>query len=154
MIKLVEGDLLQATQYIIAHQVNAQAQMNSGVAKQIREQYPHTYNMYMHVCKSTEDRYKLLGQVVMCQSRNTDSKFSYIAHIFGQYNYGYDGKLYTNYTALEGAFIHLNRVCKKYKKSLAMPFKLGCDRGGGDWNIVYGLMEDFLKDTEVTLYKL
>ena len=46
MIKVVKGNLLDATEAIIAHQVNCQKKMNSGVAKAIREKYPIVFDIY------------------------------------------------------------------------------------------------------------
>ena len=40
MVTVVKGDLLDAKETIIAHQVNCQKRMNSGVAKAIRENIP------------------------------------------------------------------------------------------------------------------
>ena len=36
-----------------------------------------------------------------------------------------------------------------------MPYKIGCCRGGADWNIVYEMIEEiFSDDCEVELWKL
>ena len=40
MVTVVKGNLLDAKETIIAHQVNCQRKMNSGVAKAIKEKYP------------------------------------------------------------------------------------------------------------------
>lgn len=37
MIKIIQGDLLEAKENIIAHQVNCKGVMGSGVAKQIKQ---------------------------------------------------------------------------------------------------------------------
>ena len=71
--------------------------------------------------------------------------------MFGQLNYGYDGKLYTNYESLERAFKYISRYLRN--KSIAIPYKIGCCRGGGDWNIVYKMIEEIFKDCDVTLYE-
>mgnify|MGYP002508800364 CR=1 FL=1 len=39
--KIVNGNLLDATEAMICHQVNCQGAMNSGVAKGIRNKYSH-----------------------------------------------------------------------------------------------------------------
>ena len=46
MIKYKIGDLLTAPQKCIAHQVNCQGVMGSGVAKAIRNEYPKVYKEY------------------------------------------------------------------------------------------------------------
>ena len=46
MIKVVYGDLMQATEDIIVHQVNCKGVMGSGVAKQIKANFPEVFNEY------------------------------------------------------------------------------------------------------------
>ena len=46
MISVVKGNLLNASEDIIAHQVNCQKKMNSGVAKAIREEWPNVFDRY------------------------------------------------------------------------------------------------------------
>lgn len=45
-IKIIDGDLFTTNAQIICHQVNCQGKMGSGVAKQVREKYPHVYEEY------------------------------------------------------------------------------------------------------------
>jgi hypothetical protein len=33
-------------------------------------------------------------------------------------------------------------------KTIAFPYKMGCHRGGGDWDIVYKMIEDAFKDSD------
>ena len=44
------GNLLDAPQKVIAHQVNCQGKMGSGVAKVIRDKYPKVYETYLNTC--------------------------------------------------------------------------------------------------------
>ena len=46
MVQVIEGNLFDSHAHIIAHQVNCQGAMNSGVAKQVRERFPHVFEMY------------------------------------------------------------------------------------------------------------
>ena len=49
MLKYQIGNLLTAPQKCIAHQVNCQGVMGSGVAKAIKNEYPKVYKEYMAV---------------------------------------------------------------------------------------------------------
>lgn len=40
------------------------------------------------------------------------------------------------------------------KPKIAMPYRIICDRGGGDWNTVYRIIEEELGDYDVALYEL
>jgi O-acetyl-ADP-ribose deacetylase (regulator of RNase III) len=96
--------LLEAKEDIIVHQVNCQGKMNSGIAKQIREKWPHAYEAYMgYYDFNGDDPKKLLGTVRIVGVE--PNKF--VAHLFGQEHYGYDGRRYTSYDALyDGLIIH------------------------------------------------
>lgn len=46
MVKLINGDLLEAKETYIAHQVNCYGAMGRGVALQIKNRYPDVYRRY------------------------------------------------------------------------------------------------------------
>ena len=87
MVTVVKGDLLDAKETIIAHQVNCQKKMNSGVAKAIREKYPVVFDRY---CK-TEPKFGFVDFI------SVGDRIHYIANMYAQDRYGYDGKQYTDY---------------------------------------------------------
>lgn len=37
--------------------------------------------------------------------------------------------------------------------SVALPYKIGCGRGGADWEVVYKIIEEELKDYDVELWR-
>jgi hypothetical protein len=78
----------------------------------------------------------------------------YVANIFGQYSYGYDKKQYTNTNALFSAFKHLRKFAELHNLSVALPYMIGCYRGGADWKEVEELLLTAFEGYEVTLYKL
>lgn len=148
MIKIIDGNLLDSKTDIIAHQVNCQGAFNSGVAKAIREKYPVVYDTYYKTCKENP---RLLGKVQ--EVRIGENRIC--ANLFAQERYGYDGKKYTNIKALRKCFITLKHLCEFYDCSVAMPFKIGCVRGGADWdNEVYPMIEEIFADCEVELWRL
>lgn len=135
-IKIIEGDLFDTTAPFICHQVNCKGKMGSGVAKQVRSLYPKAYEMYMKACK--EYNGDLLGRVQICCVKD-----KHIVNMFAQDRYGYDGKQYTNYTAFEYC---LNKLKTRVQpgETIAMPYKIGCGLAGGDWNVVYQLIDKIL----------
>lgn len=138
---------MKADEDIIAHQVNCQRKMNSGVAKQIRNNFPKSYIGYMENTRGRAPK-SLLGSAMFVKDNG-----KVVAHLFAQENYGYDGVRYTSYEALVKCLIKLKQVAKELNMSVAIPYKMGCDRGGADWNIVYKMIEDIFEDYEITLYK-
>ncbi|ALS22130.1 macro domain-containing protein [Paenibacillus naphthalenovorans] len=147
LIKIVEGDLLKATEDIIGHQVNCRGVMGSGVAAQIKRRYPAAFYQYSAMCE-------FLGSTALgvCQVVEV-SKVKYVANLFGQNEYG-RGIQHTDYDALHLALESLYKRAKRDGLSVALPYKLGSDRGGGDWDVVYKIIDKVFKNYEVTLYKL
>ena len=43
---------------------------------------------------------------------------------------------------------------RPHKTTIALPYKIGCGRGGADWEVVYKIIEKELSSFEVELWKL
>jgi O-acetyl-ADP-ribose deacetylase (regulator of RNase III) len=132
------GDILSTDAKYIAHCVNMQHKMNSGVAKVIRERYPKAYDDYM----SSELK---LGKVIL--SKNEPHN---ILHIVGQRYYGRDGARYIDYPALRSAICTINR---NISEPVAFPM-IGCGLAGGDWNIVKEILEEEATNFQPIVYIL
>ena len=44
--------------------------------------------------------------------------------------------------------------CSFENLSIAMPYKIGCVRGGANWDKVYEIIQDVFKDCNVELWRL
>lgn len=157
MIHIIKGDLFTTDADVICHQVNCQGVMGSGVAKQVKEKYPKAYKEYKEICRHAfccnDENYpfkifNLLGYVQIVETQD-----KIIANLFCQLNYGYNGKRYTNYEAIYEAFEFLNNQFEQ-NVTFAFPYKIGCDRGGGNWDIILKMMEVVFKNREIFIYKL
>lgn len=146
MVKHIKGDIFQSNADVILHQVNCQGVMGSGIAKQVREKYPVVYKTYKELCNQDTPK-NLLG---IAQPVKANDK-TIIVNIFAQENFGYDGKCYTDYDALRKGFETVRDNNKD--DSIAIPYLMGCHRGGGDWNKVYSMIEEIFADCDVTLYE-
>lgn len=156
MINIIKGNILNATEDIICQQVNCKGVMGAGLAKQIKEKYPEVFEAYTEMYETYKSKPKsMLGQAQMIKCN--DDKF--IANLFGQFNYG-TKTIQTNYEALHDAFDRLlNAVTniEKYKgKTIAIPYNIGCGFAGGDWTIVYTIIEEIANyyNYDVTIYQL
>ena len=162
MIKVINGNILNCAENILCHQVNCMGVMGAGLAKQIRNNYPKVYSEYIKLLQWAKEEYERglsknkypLGSVQFV--RIDDKKV--VANIFGQLNYGRD-KRYTNYEALQKGFYGVleavtwdNSKMKGY--SIAIPYGIGCSLAGGDWNVVYKIIEKVFNDYDITIYKL
>lgn len=139
-VKIIDGDLFDTNANYICHQVNCKGRMGSGVAKQVRAKYPNVYADYQKECTvGNGDLFWTFGhsQLVRCEDGKT------VINMFAQSGYGYDGKLYTDYAAFQSC---LNEIRDKVPQgeTIAMPYKIGCGLGGGDWEIILSYIENIL----------
>ena len=143
MITNINGDLLIADVDIIAHQTNCKGVMGSGVPKQIADKYPSILPDYVSTCTRHKD--KCLGNILYVSPK--ENRNILIANLFWQNEYGGGNKVYTNFEALKKCFISLANI--KYDSyflidktivKIAIPYKIGCHRGGEDWNKVYDMI--------------
>lgn len=147
----VRGDLIQALKQgnvqCIAHQANCFTTMGSGVALAIKNAFPEAYEAD---CKTVKGDEKKLGGFTMAATVN-----GYIFNLYGQYNYGKDGKTYTNYTALESAFRNMAHKLRGigFTGTIGLP-KIGAGTGGGKWEVIEQIIREELKGWEVRIYEL
>jgi len=153
-MKVVTGNVLDSNADVIIHQVNCQGVMGSGVAKQVKDRYPAVYEMYKAKCDEYKtfadiDNSPLLGFSQICYKENysaTDVKDKQIIiNLFSQNSH-------TNYIAMRKG---LESVNKQFAGStIAIPYLMGCREEGGDWQIVAKIINESLRDCDVTAYYL
>ena len=143
MIEYKTMDITTVTSGIIAHGVNCQGKMGSGVALAIRNHWPVCYAHYAIACKT---ELHLLGKIVTSHvSQNV-----FIAHCFTQQRYGYFGK-FADERAVKACFESLDIVAKELGLPIYMP-RIGCGLGGLDWHDdVEPLLSVFSAENRVTV---
>lgn len=146
-IKQVDGNavsaLLNGDVDFLIHVSNCQGRFNSGVAKEVRERVPNAYLDYMNYHRGNN------GGLVLGEVSGSDG----VINLHAQEYYGYDGKRYLNYGALSKCLSWVNLSVESGTK-IAVPYKMGSDRAGGDWEIVKELVEFYLSDFDIVYYKL
>ena len=156
MIKVVDKNIVYALEDIIVQQVNCQGKMGRGLALQLSNEYPDIVTDYIETiqkfksssrCNENEFYRTLLGTVSV-----TKCKSKFITSIFGQAFYGSSGK-FTDYGALEKGLLEVRSLANEKNLTIAIPFKIGCDRGGGNWSIVSGMLLDVFSEMDITLYR-
>ena len=151
MINFVKQDITCSDADYICHQVNCMGKMNSGVAKAIRERWPIVYTTYWNTFLSESN---LLGKILLVDINEYEPRTwpdqPAIINMFSQEFYGYDRKRYTSYDAFDDCLQKIKETVPKGSK-IAFPYKIGCDRGGGKWNIIFGLISNALsEDYDIT----
>ncbi len=143
----IEGNLLDSNATLILHQVNCQGVMGSGVAKAIRDKWPVVYEKYKNYCETI-----VYGQLLGTVLPVSVSPEQRVMNLFAQDNFGYDGKRYTSYDAIDTCFKKVASYCEKHDvKSIALPWHMSCDRGGANWNIIMEMLNEHFKETEVEI---
>lgn len=150
-MKIINKDITTIDRGVILHQVNCQGAMNSGVAKAIREKWPTVYERYTNYfedCKFAGswcwDSSEMLGKLQFVQV----AEELFIGNVFAQNRYGYDKKRYTSYGAWEKAIPEIVKFFngQEYIYPIYAPYMIGCDRGGGNWNVVSTIIEEYVPD--------
>lgn len=136
---------------IIIHQVNCCNVMGAGVARAIYSRYPYVKTLYHKFCNyHFNNKIPLLGRFQICTD---DSNKRVILNVFGQQNYGNDGKLYTDYMAIYTAFNNIALYYMDCDVTFAIPYGFGSGLAGGNFDIVRTIIETALSKYKIKYYK-
>lgn len=128
MINYIKKDITTVECGIVAHGVNCQHKMGSGVALAIRKKWPAVYEAYMNSPKGQA----LLGTAhIININRDMDNLF--VANCYTQVFYGYGGGRYASLEAVESSLRYVYRWADIYDVPVYMP-KIGCGLGGLSWD--------------------
>ena len=142
-----KGNVLKATETMIAHGCNCQGVMGSGVAKQVKKHYPRAYDKYKEI---TPDN-NLIGKiqpVPIYPNKDTTEPFDkIIVNCFTQIYYGKNHKEF-NYNKFKEIAKKIAGLASKYYFDVALP-RIGAGRGKGNWKKI----EKILKKAENNRFK-
>ena len=116
--------------------------MGAGIALSIRKQWPSAYKDYINAFRKKE---LYLSNVIIS---TIEEKTLYVAHLCGQNFYGRT-KRYTDYTAVEMCLKKVKELSKTLNLSVFIPFKMGCSLAGGDWTIVYKIINEIIPNATI-----
>ena len=152
MVTYHSGNILDSGADLICHQVNCQGAMNSGVAKAIRQKWPQVYTEYRNAARdlsSEEFCDEELSWMHMMGHIQTvflaDKETMGVINMFAQAGYGYDGRRYTSYDAFWSCLGEIKKYIKPGMR-IAFPARIGCVRGGANWNVIFAMIEEVLGD--------
>ena len=147
MIEYIEKDLTTVGMGIVAHGVNCQHKMGSGVAKAIREKWPTAYNVYMAEPKGKA----MLGTANMIAVGDLNDQL-WVANCYTQVFYGYGGGQYADADAIERSIGQVAQWADIYNLPIFMP-KIGCGLGGLKWeDVLPGVERINENNNRVTIY--
>jgi O-acetyl-ADP-ribose deacetylase (regulator of RNase III) len=130
-------DLFSLDVDAIAHGVNCQGVMGSGVALGVRNKYPAVYAHYKeYVAESERRAFTLLGTSFPVLENNM-----VVFNLFTQEFYGNDGRQYASLEACAAAFADMFVWAPAADiKTIAMPC-IGAGLGGLSWSDVRAVLE-------------
>lgn len=138
-ISYIEGNAL--TKYsdkniIIMHCCNNLMAWGAGFSGELSKKWPITKSTFLK-------HSNVLGAVSFVQVEST----IYVANIVGQNGYGYDGKKYVDYSALQTAFLTIvtlinNSAFLRNNIVIQCP-RIGCGLAGGKWEEIEPLLSIF-----------
>ena len=157
-ISCIDGDLLDYFKNSkenlgIAHVCNCKGVMGSGIALAIRYRFPSAYTEY----KLFESTHGLaLGSVSAAQGPwCPNGTVKYIFNLHAQFNYGTEKKQYLDYDALRQCLkTTQNSLIQHGIGTIGLPYHMGSDRAGGDWDTVLGIIAEELNTVDVVIVKL
>jgi O-acetyl-ADP-ribose deacetylase (regulator of RNase III) len=153
-MRVVQGDLFEAFRLgvvdAIAHCVNCKGVMGSGVALQMKEIYPEVYRVYKDFVQDCISE----GYVPLGESLEVHTQHGVVYNLFGQEYYGRDQR-HLDYGALADSLIGMS-VDLPEGTTVGFPYKIGCDRAGGNWEVVQEIIFHFLEreGINVVFYQL
>lgn len=146
MLVYKKGDILQAKENLICHQVNENGVMGGGLALQIAKKYPDVERAYINFCKVAPSPLDLLGDSQPFQYEPG----KWIVNCFTQQNFT------TRLDLIRAVFHHLLYICKLLNYSIAIPYKYGCGIAKGNWEEVSKVFEELSNEygIDISVYQL
>ena len=130
---------LATPQAAFLHVVNCKGVMGSGVAKEVKERVTEAYEVYAYAA----------AMGIRLGSYSTSAGFYNLA---AQEDFGRQRR-HLNYAALAHSLSSVRQDTLAYN-TIVVPYKMGADRAGGDWDIVVEMLEFFFADKFIIACKL
>lgn len=146
MIIYRKGDIIEAFKNeeidVLVHGCNACGVMGSGIAKQIKEEFPEAFEAY----KKYEKDYGL--KLGTCSFFRT-GPFTTIVNMVTQDKYLPRDQRHFSYDYFDNALQQL----RLERGRIGMP-KIGAGLGGGNWTVIEAIINSHFKDRDVYIYEL
>ena len=149
MITYKKGDLLDAKEKVIAHQVNCFGAA-AGLAASIFRKWRYAENDYVQVVeriKKVSGHTKALLGMAQFTGQQRDGHI--ICNLYGQYEPGAD----YNPKRLEQALEQLGNTARIMDWSVALPHGLSCGIAGGNWDEVLQIIERTMDGVDCVIYQ-
>ena len=127
------------------YEISRSTNFASGVAKALSDKYPKVKECYLELCETVDSPEDVLGLGQIVDIHGDGSLC--VINAFTQLDYGYDGKKYTDEELLCRALMSMASYAKQKKATLYIPYRIGCDLDGGNWEHI----EKFIIDHDLDI---
>lgn len=137
-LNYITGDALRTPDHALIHGCNSLGVMGSGIAKQIRAEYPKVYEEYhKHVVAIGVMAPELLGMVFPVYS----AEKQFILNAITQGDVAkYPGHFVADYKAIFVAFLNATNFCLDTGIDALSTPRIGAGLAGGDWGLISALI--------------
>lgn len=147
-MKVEKGDLIELARQgefdVIVHGCNCFTTMGSGIARQIKTQFPSAYSADGRTEKGNRDKLGSCTEVLIPMESGIEL---HVVNAYTQYDFGGPGRN-VDYDAVRSCFHWIRQQFDG--KRIGFP-RIGAGLGGGDWNIISAIIDEELAGTEFTL---
>lgn len=156
-MNILKQNILDVTTGIIAHGVNCQRTMGSGIAKAIRDKWPQVYDAY---ALAPIGDVEMLGQVrFVTVNPRRDSPLC-VANCYTQFYYGqvkpYRGDCHADYEAIASCYRRLFEVSTD-RSEVIHSVIIGSGLAGGNRDKILGIMDSIYVEyplAKLSVYEL
>lgn len=141
MLKYTDTTVFNVEAQTIVNTVNCVGVMGAGLALEFKLRYPEMYEDYVNRCKQKQVKVDR-----PCLYRGYESPW--ILNFATKHHWKYPSKLEW---IEQGLTYFVNNHERAGIHSIAFP-KLGCDKGGLNWDDVRDVMEKYLSDVNINVY--
>lgn len=122
---------------LLVHGCNAKGVMGSGIARQIKSQYPDVFYDYLTFLNKPV-KHNILGNIAHTYVNNN----SIIVSGITQLDYGKNDRIrYVEYDAVRDVFLRVVSFNRIFRGTIIFP-KIGAGLGNGDWDIIKRIIEE------------
>lgn len=150
MVENIKGNLLDFPNgsNVISHVANCKVTMASGIALQIKEEYPVAYEADQKAAENGENQLGLFSVATLSNGKR-------IINSYCQFDYG-TNRRQLDYEAFYVCFSRIKELLEDAHKegriyALAVPKFIGCNRAGGSWRIVETMLLDLFELSPIKL---
>jgi O-acetyl-ADP-ribose deacetylase (regulator of RNase III) len=120
--------------------------MGAGIALQIKRKWPKVDEAYREACEGQTKDHNFLGKVLFCKADDE----TVVANLFGQFATSGSERM-TNYEALYSGLEKVAGWARENNVKVGLPYKMSSALAGGNWNIVFMMVQETLGDLAVVV---